>query len=47
MSGFITKPEVESNREMICETWGVEFYEACLKAEGTTFLSMLMKHGKI
>ena len=44
MSGFITKVEVEANESFIRETWGNEFYEACLLAEGETFLSLLMKH---
>lgn len=47
MSGFITKIECEANRAYIVETWGVEFYSACLLAEGETFLSLLVKHNKI
>ena len=45
MSGFITKVEVEANEEMIVETWGREFFNACLQAEGETFLSLLVKFG--
>lgn len=47
MSGFITKKEVEENRQFIVDTYGETFYNACLNAEGETFLSMLVKHGKI
>jgi hypothetical protein len=47
MSGFITKQEVEDNRDFIVLTWGQEFYAACLLAEGETFLSLLMKWGKL
>jgi len=47
MSGFITKTECEEKRDYIVETWGVEFYDACLNAVGETFLSLLIKHGKI
>lgn len=47
MSGFITKKEVQENREFIVDTYGKAFYNACLKAEGETFLSMLVKWGKI
>ena len=47
MSGFITKPEVIANEAMIVETWGRDFFVACLGAEGETFLSMLVRHGKI
>lgn len=47
MSGFITKPEVIGNRELIVEFYGESFYNACLEAEGETYLSLLVKHGKI
>ena len=47
MSGFITKKEVIENSEIIIDIYGVVFYTACLQAEGTTFLSMLVKFGKI
>lgn len=47
MSGFITKPEVEANRDFIVEAYGAEFYDACLVAEGTTFLALLVRHGKL
>jgi hypothetical protein len=47
MSGFITKVEVEANAEFIIATWGNEFYLECLKAEGQTFLSLLIKYNKI
>jgi hypothetical protein len=47
MSGFITKVEVEANRDLIIEAWGLDFYNACLKAEGETFLSLLAKLNKI
>lgn len=47
MSGFITKIEVEANKEFIVASYGVEFYDACLQAEGQTFLGLLMKLGKI
>lgn len=47
MSGFITKIEVQDNRDYIVSTWGEEFYAACLQAEGETFLSLLIKFNKI
>ena len=48
MSGFITQVEVKQNQQLIIETWGEEFYLACLSAEdGTTFLGLLMSYGKI
>ena len=47
MSGFITKIEVQENREWMVETYGQEFYDACLLAEGQTFLGMLVKYHKI
>ena len=47
MSGFITKKEVESNREFIVATFGKDFYDACLAAEGQTFLGLLVRFGKI
>lgn len=47
MSGFITKKEVQENRQFIIESYGVEFYNACLKAEGQTFLGLLIQWGKI
>ena len=47
MSGFITKIEVEANKALIVEMWGVDFYAACLLAEGTTFLALLVEHGKL
>ena len=46
MARFICKSEIESNRDFIVRTWRVEFYAACLHAEGETFLSLLMKHNK-
>lgn len=47
MSGFITKIEIEANKEFIVTTYGIEFYDACLAAEGQTFLGLLIKLGKI
>ncbi len=47
MAGFICKPEVEANRDFIVQAYGIEFYVACLEAEGETFLSLLVKHKKI
>lgn len=47
MSGFITKKEVQENREFIVDTYGEAFYNACMEAEGETFLGMLIKHNKI
>ena len=47
MSGFITKVEVEANKDFIVETWGEDFYIACLQAEGKTFLGLLAELGKI
>ena len=47
MSGFITKIELEQNRDWVVETYGQDFYDACLTAEGETFLGMLVKCGKI
>ena len=47
MSGFITKLECEKNAEFIIGEWGREFYDACLAAEGKTFLGLLMEWGKI
>lgn len=47
MSGFITKKEVLEQKDFIIKTYGKEFFDDCLKCEGTTFLSMLMKWGKI
>ena len=47
MSGFITKIELEQNRDWVVETYGQDFYDACLMAEGETFLGMLIKYGKI
>lgn len=47
MSGFITKVECELNREFIVSTWGEEFFLTCLDCEGTTFLALLVREGKI
>lgn len=47
MSGFITTETLDTHGDLIAELYGAEFLEACRKAVGTTFLSMLMKHGKI
>lgn len=47
MSGFITKKEVQENKQFILDTYGEAFYNACLNAEGETFLSLLVKWGKI
>ena len=47
MSGFITKIECEANRDFIVETWGAEFYAACLASEGKTFLGLLAEFNKI
>lgn len=43
MSGLITKVEVKANRAFIIEMYGREFYLACLKAEGMTYLGLLVK----
>jgi len=47
MAGFICKPEVEANRDFIVDVYGVEFYVACLEAEGEQFLSLLVKFKRI
>jgi hypothetical protein len=47
MARFICKPEGEANRDFIVQSYGIEFYVACLHAEGQTFLSLLVKHKKI
>lgn len=47
MNGFITKNEVENQKYLIIELYGLRFYLACLNCEGTTFLAMLVKFGKI
>ena len=47
MGGLITKIECEQNRDYIVDTWGIDFYRACLLAEGKTFLSLLVEFGKI
>ena len=47
MSGFITKVECEAQRAYIIVTWGFAFYDACLAAEGKTFLSLLNEWGGI
>jgi hypothetical protein len=47
MSGFITKTECQKNRQYIIDTWGEAFYNACLEAEGETFLSLLISWGLI
>lgn len=47
MSGFITKKEVQENRQYIIDTYGEAFYNACIEAEGQTFLAMLVQWGKI
>jgi len=36
MNGFITKTEVEQNKEFIVETWGLDFFNICMKSEGKT-----------
>ena len=45
MGGFITKKEVEENRDFILDTWGEAVYNACMHAEGKTFLSVLVEMG--
>jgi len=47
MAGFITKAEVEANREYIVTTWGKDFYDVCLVSEGKTFLGLLVEFGRI
>jgi len=47
MSGFITKVEVEENKEFIVATWGNEFYVACLASEGKIFLGLMIEMGVI
>jgi hypothetical protein len=47
MSGFITKAECVENRQFIVDTWGLPFYNACLEAEGQTFLGLLIEKGLI
>ena len=47
MSGFITKKEIQENRQYIIDTYGEAFYNECLNAEGETFLGLLVKFGKI
>lgn len=48
MAGFIKTAEVKKERDYIVATWGVEFYKAALAApEGTTFLALLVEHGKL
>ena len=47
MNGFITKTEVEQNKEFIVETWGLDFFNICMKSEGKTFLGILAEYGKI
>jgi hypothetical protein len=45
MGGFITKAEVEANRQFIVDTWGERVYNACMNAEGSTFLAVLVECG--
>lgn len=47
MGGFITKKEIQENREYIIDTYGEAFYNACLEAERQTFLDMLIQWEKI
>jgi len=48
MAGFITKKEVEENRELVIELYGYDVYEAAVAApEGSTFLGLLTQLGKI
>ncbi len=47
MSGFITKAECEAHRNWIVETWGQDFFDACLISEGKTFLGLLVEMGRI
>jgi hypothetical protein len=47
MSGFITKIEVEANKQFIVETWGIEFFKLCMESEGKTFLQVLTEFGGI
>lgn len=47
MSGFITKKECRECKDFLIETYGEDFYKKCLESEGTTFLSLLVKEGKI
>jgi hypothetical protein len=48
MSGFIKKREVIKCSLTVVKLYGVRVYIACLTAKnGTTFLDILMKHGRI
>ena len=47
MGGFITKIEVLKNKTYIVKTWGLAFFELCLKSEGETFLGLLTKSGNL
>ena len=47
MGGFITITEIQENKDFIVDTYGELFYNECMKAEGETFLGMLVKFGKI
>jgi hypothetical protein len=47
MGGFITKKEVIQEKEWIVQTYGLAFYVDCLRSEGQTFLSLLIKWKKI
>lgn len=48
MAGFITRNEVSANEQYIRDTYGDEFFQACMEAEeGTTFLGLLVQHGKL
>jgi hypothetical protein len=47
MGGFITITEIQENKDFIIDNYGELFYNECMKAEGETFLGMLVKFGKI
>ena len=41
MGGFIRKPEIERERELILELWGEAFYQAALESSCSSFLEFL------
>jgi hypothetical protein len=48
MGGFITKTEIESEKDFILDTYGQDVYNACMEAEeNETFLGILIKLEKI
>ena len=50
MGGFITKPELVQEKQWIVDTYGQDFFDACMALDDSqqvTFLDMLKQWGKI